>query len=31
MRALMESVHVEHGDDGTVVVLERMLRPRSAA
>jgi GAF domain-containing protein/anti-sigma regulatory factor (Ser/Thr protein kinase) len=31
MRVLMESVHVEHGDDGTVVVLERTLRPRSAA
>jgi serine phosphatase RsbU (regulator of sigma subunit)/anti-sigma regulatory factor (Ser/Thr protein kinase) len=31
MRALMESVDVEHGDDGTVVVLERALRSRSAA
>jgi serine phosphatase RsbU (regulator of sigma subunit)/anti-sigma regulatory factor (Ser/Thr protein kinase) len=31
MRALMESVDVEHGADGTVVVLERTLQPRSAA
>jgi serine phosphatase RsbU (regulator of sigma subunit)/anti-sigma regulatory factor (Ser/Thr protein kinase) len=31
MRALMESVNVDHGEDGTVVVLERTLRPRSAA
>ena len=31
MRALMESVDVEHGDEGTVVVLERTLRQRSAA
>ena len=31
MRALMESVDVEHGEEGTVVVLERTLRPRSAA
>jgi GAF domain-containing protein/anti-sigma regulatory factor (Ser/Thr protein kinase) len=31
MRALMESVDVEHSDDGTIVVLERSLRPRSAA
>ena len=31
MRALMESVDVEHGEDGTIVVLERTLRPRSAA
>ena len=31
MRALMESVDVDHGEDGTVVVLERTLRPRSAA
>ena len=31
MKALMESVDVEHGDEGTVVVLERTLRPRSAA
>ena len=31
MRALMESVDVEHAEDGTVVVLERTLRPRSAA
>ena len=31
MRALMERVDVEHGDDGTVVVLERTLRSRSAA
>jgi serine phosphatase RsbU (regulator of sigma subunit)/anti-sigma regulatory factor (Ser/Thr protein kinase)/putative methionine-R-sulfoxide reductase with GAF domain len=31
MRALMESVDVEHGDEGTTVVLERTLRSRSAA
>ena len=31
MQALMESVDVEHGDEGTVVVLERTLQPRSAA
>jgi serine phosphatase RsbU (regulator of sigma subunit)/anti-sigma regulatory factor (Ser/Thr protein kinase) len=31
MRALMESVDVEHGEEGTVVVLERALRSRSAA
>ncbi len=31
MRALMESVDVEHAAEGTVVVLERTLRPRSAA
>ena len=31
MRALMESVDVEHGEEGTVVVLERTLRPPSAA
>jgi serine phosphatase RsbU (regulator of sigma subunit)/putative methionine-R-sulfoxide reductase with GAF domain/anti-sigma regulatory factor (Ser/Thr protein kinase) len=31
MRALMESVDVEHGPAGTVVVLERTLRARSAA
>jgi serine phosphatase RsbU (regulator of sigma subunit)/anti-sigma regulatory factor (Ser/Thr protein kinase) len=31
MRALMESVEVEHGQQGTVVVLECSLRPRSAA
>ena len=31
MRALMDSVEVEHGQDGTVVVLERTLRSRSAA
>jgi anti-sigma regulatory factor (Ser/Thr protein kinase) len=31
MRALMESVDVEHSADGTVVVLERTLRSRSAA
>jgi GAF domain-containing protein/anti-sigma regulatory factor (Ser/Thr protein kinase) len=31
MRALMESVDVEHGDKGTVVVLERTLRERSPA
>ena len=31
MKALMESVDVEHGEEGTVVVLERTLRPRSAA
>ncbi|MGZ5331696.1 MAG: ATP-binding SpoIIE family protein phosphatase [Solirubrobacterales bacterium] len=28
MRALMESVTVEHGDGGTVIVLERGLEPR---
>ena len=27
MRALMDSVDVEHGEEGTVVVLERTLRP----
>ena len=31
MKALMESVDVEHGEEGTVVVLERILRPPSAA
>jgi anti-sigma regulatory factor (Ser/Thr protein kinase) len=31
MRALMDTVEVEHGTDGTVVVLERTLRSRSAA
>ena len=31
MQALMESVDVEHGDEGTVVVLERTLRQRSVA
>ena len=31
MRALMDSVDVEHGTEGTVVVLERTLRSRSAA
>jgi GAF domain-containing protein/anti-sigma regulatory factor (Ser/Thr protein kinase) len=31
MRALMDSVDVEHGTEGTVVVLERILRSRSAA
>jgi GAF domain-containing protein/anti-sigma regulatory factor (Ser/Thr protein kinase) len=31
MRALMETVDVEHGDTGTVVVLERTLGTRSAA
>ena len=31
MRALMDAVDVDHGEDGTVVVLERALRPRSAA
>jgi anti-sigma regulatory factor (Ser/Thr protein kinase) len=31
MRALMETVDVEHGDAGTVVVLERTLGSRSAA
>jgi GAF domain-containing protein/anti-sigma regulatory factor (Ser/Thr protein kinase) len=31
MRALMESVEVERGHAGTVVVLERTLRARSAA
>jgi GAF domain-containing protein/anti-sigma regulatory factor (Ser/Thr protein kinase) len=31
MRALMETVDVEHTDAGTVVVLERSLRARSAA
>jgi GAF domain-containing protein/anti-sigma regulatory factor (Ser/Thr protein kinase) len=30
MRALMERVDVEHGDDGTVVVLERTLGNRNA-
>jgi GAF domain-containing protein/anti-sigma regulatory factor (Ser/Thr protein kinase) len=31
MRALMDTVDVEHGTEGTVVVLERTLRSRSAA
>jgi anti-sigma regulatory factor (Ser/Thr protein kinase) len=31
MRALMETVEVEHGSEGTIVVLERTLRSRSAA
>jgi GAF domain-containing protein/anti-sigma regulatory factor (Ser/Thr protein kinase) len=31
MRALMDMVEVEHGSEGTVVVLERTLRSRSAA
>jgi serine phosphatase RsbU (regulator of sigma subunit)/putative methionine-R-sulfoxide reductase with GAF domain/anti-sigma regulatory factor (Ser/Thr protein kinase) len=31
MRALMDSVDVEHGTGGTVVVLERTLRSRNAA
>ena len=31
MRALMESVEVEHSDEGTVVVLERSLQTRSVA
>ena len=31
MRALMDSVDVDHGTEGTVVVLERTLRSRSAA
>jgi serine phosphatase RsbU (regulator of sigma subunit)/anti-sigma regulatory factor (Ser/Thr protein kinase) len=31
MRALMDSVDVDHGTEGTVVVLERTLRTRSAA
>ena len=31
MRALMDTVDVEHGSEGTVVVLERTLRSRSAA
>jgi serine phosphatase RsbU (regulator of sigma subunit)/anti-sigma regulatory factor (Ser/Thr protein kinase)/putative methionine-R-sulfoxide reductase with GAF domain len=31
MRALMESVDVEHGEDGTLVVLERPLQSRDAA
>jgi serine phosphatase RsbU (regulator of sigma subunit)/anti-sigma regulatory factor (Ser/Thr protein kinase)/putative methionine-R-sulfoxide reductase with GAF domain len=31
MRALMDSVDVAHGTEGTVVVLERTLRARSAA
>ncbi len=31
MRALMETVEVEHTDEGTVVVLERTLQTRSVA
>jgi serine phosphatase RsbU (regulator of sigma subunit)/anti-sigma regulatory factor (Ser/Thr protein kinase)/putative methionine-R-sulfoxide reductase with GAF domain len=31
MRALMDTVDVDHGTEGTVVVLERTLRSRSAA
>jgi GAF domain-containing protein/anti-sigma regulatory factor (Ser/Thr protein kinase) len=31
MRSLMQTVEVEHGDDGTVVVLERSLGSASAA
>jgi GAF domain-containing protein/anti-sigma regulatory factor (Ser/Thr protein kinase) len=31
MQALMDTVEVEHGSEGTVVVLERTLRSRSAA
>jgi anti-sigma regulatory factor (Ser/Thr protein kinase) len=31
MRSLMETVDVEHGDEGTVVVLGRTLGPASAA